>query len=266
MLKKLLDEALQLTSDIMTTYWQGDLSILIPHMDKDIMWIGSCNQEYMYGAEMMLTYIRKNLKEAPPVYLDGCEYKVVEQDARSCVVVGRYRAYTKPDSGCVLSEKQRVTFVWKNTDEGLKIVHLHLSNTLHIQDEDEHFPTKAGKETYEYMQGLLENTSHNDVIPIKDVNGVINMIHFREIVYLESKRNYLLLHKAGTDTAIEFRDTLDHFSNKLPPEFARVRRNIVANLTYAKSLDGMVLHLVDGSHFIVPITKRAKIKKSLNRR
>lgn len=63
-----------------------------------------------------------------------------------------------------------MTFVWEKDkikdNERLLIKHIHLSNILHIQDEDERFPTKAGKENYEYVMKIMAERSRNAVITV----------------------------------------------------------------------------------------------------
>lgn len=74
----------------------------------------------------------ENNEERPLVYLDDQQYEGLRSEANISVVVGRYRAFTKQDSGVILSEKQRVTFIWervKKDDEAqLLITHIHISN------------------------------------------------------------------------------------------------------------------------------------------
>ena len=181
MIKKYCKKAMELTQYILEQYWQRNLEPLLSHIDDDILWIGSMDEEYLHGKQAMMKRIKENNNEMPLVYLDNQEYEIVQNTGRCCVVVGRYRAFTKPESGMLLSEKQRVTFVWekdKTEDtEKLLIKHIHLSNILHIQDEDERFPTKAGKENYEYVMKIMAERSQNAVITVKDENHASRVIN-----------------------------------------------------------------------------------------
>ena len=60
-----------------------------------------------------------------------------------------------------MQEAQRVTFVWKNTPDGLKITHIHLSNTMHAVKDDEDFPVEASKRNYTYVQKKAVRTRQN---------------------------------------------------------------------------------------------------------
>ena len=130
MIKKYRLETVYLTQYILEQYWQGNLMPLVSHMHNDILWIGSMDEEYVHGKEDMIKRVKENNNEMPLVYLDNQEYEVVQNEGNTCIVVGRYRAYTKPDSGLLLSEKQRITFVWNKVsidgEEKLLIKHIHL--------------------------------------------------------------------------------------------------------------------------------------------
>lgn len=104
----------------------------------------------------------ENNEDRPLVYLDDQQYEGLRSEANISVVVGRYRAFTKQDSGVILSEKQRVTFIWervKKDDEAqLLITHIHISNIFHTKDDDKLFlPRMAGKIMSMYRK-LLQNT------------------------------------------------------------------------------------------------------------
>lgn len=77
--------------------------------------------------------------------------------------MGKYRAYTKLESGVISSEKQRVTFMWervkKDDEVQLLITHIHISNIFIPRMMINFFLLRmAGKITSIYRK-LLQNTA-----------------------------------------------------------------------------------------------------------
>lgn len=269
MIKKYCKKAMELTQYILEQYWQRNLEPLLSHIDDDILWIGSMDEEYLHGKQAMMKRIKENNNEMPLVYLDNQEYEIVQNTGRCCVVVGRYRAFTKPESGMLLSEKQRVTFVWekyKTEDiEKLLIKHIHLSNILHIQDEDERFPTKAGKENYEYVMKIMAERSQNAVITVKDENHASRVINYSDIMYIISDHNYIVIHLANELGTIKVRGNLSTFSEKLTDSFIQSGRSLCFNKNYVKILKGRNLEMIDGRQFGIPATAVKKVREKMNK-
>lgn len=270
MKKKNRTQVMYLTQHILEEYWQSNLEPLKEHLHKDILWIGSTDEEYLHGEEAMLKRLSENNTEMPPVFLDQQEYGIVQNEGNTCVVVGRYRAYTKPESGLLLSEKQRVTFVWEKVkldgEDKLLIKHLHLSNVLHIQEEGEKFPTKAGKENYEYLQRIMAERSRDEVISVKDENHVNRIINYSDIMYIKSDGNYIRIYLGNQQGNIRMRGKLVTFMEKLPEGFMQVSRSYGINRSYVKSVHGTKIIMVDNALFQIPATITARVKKEITKK
>lgn len=267
MIRKYSIQVLELTQKILEQYWQGNQTLFREHMHRDILWIGSMKEEYIYGAKDMLKRLDENHEEMPPVFLDEQEYEIVQNERNTCVVAGRYRAYTKPESGLLLSEYQRVTFVWEKSVEDkkdcLRIKHIHLSNTLHIQSEDERFPTKAGRESYEYLQRIMAERSMGDVITVKDDGQVTRVINYSDIMYVESDRNYNLIHMKDNNI-IRTRGRFSDIVEILPDTFVSLNRSICVNRSYVKGLEKQTLQMIDGTTFKIAVNACPRIRKEIN--
>lgn len=261
-------QVLYLTQHILEEYWQSNLEPLKKHVHKDILWIGSTDEEYIHGKETMLKRLGENNMEMPPVFLDQQEYGIVQNEGNTCVVVGRYRAFTKKESGILLSEKQRVTFVWVKVklagEDKLLIKHLHLSNILHIQGEDEKFPTKAGKENYEYLQRIMAERSRDEVISVKDENLVNRVINYSDIMYIKSDGNYILICLGNQQGNIRVRGKLSTFMECMPTGFLQVSRSYGINRNYVKSLHGVEIIMIDDTKFQIPATAISKVKREIS--
>lgn len=268
MKKRNRTQVLYLTQHILEEYWQSNLTPLKEHIHKDILWIGSMDEEYIHGEEAMLKRLNENKNAMPLVFLDQQEYGIVHNEGNTCVVAGRYRAFTKPESGILLSEKQRVTFVWEKVkigdQEEMQIKHLHLSNILHIQSEDERFPTQAGKENYEYLKRIMAERSRDEVISVKDGNGVSRILNYSDIMYLKADGNYVHIILANGQENLRIRGTLSTLMAKLPEEgFIKVSRSLGINRSYVKSVYGNKLIMMDKEVFQIPATVCVSVKKAI---
>ena len=70
-------------------------------------------------------------------------------------MTGRMWIATDPSTRMYLKVHQRVSFVFQETDEGLKCSHIHCSNPYQEMMEGEQFPEKIGRQSYEYVQERL---------------------------------------------------------------------------------------------------------------
>lgn len=261
MVKKLAQQAMDLTRKILESYWAGNMELLAEHMHPDILWIGSMDSEYIRGAEEMRKRLEENQQAMPPCHLEQQEYEVASNVGGTCVVAGRYTGYTDPGAEIMLSEKQRVTFVWVHEKEKLWIRHIHLSNTLHIQEEDERFPTKAGEDTYRYLQRVLADRDGGEQLRIKDCMGVMRILDYSDICFIRADHNYCLVRSMGYEEEIRVRKNISGFAKELPEKFVMVSRSCCVNMDYAQSLDGRSLRLLEGTEISIPEKRLADIKK-----
>ena len=71
------------------------------------------------------------------------------------VVTGRMWITTAPGVKMYLKVHQRVTFVFQETPDGLRCAHIHCSNPYQEMVEEELFPEKIGRQSYDFVQERL---------------------------------------------------------------------------------------------------------------
>lgn len=70
---------------------------------------------------------------------------------------GRLWISTDPSTGISLRVHQRVTLGFRETDQGLRCCHIHISNPYQeTMDDDVGFPTHMAQQSYEYLQEQVE--------------------------------------------------------------------------------------------------------------
>lgn len=263
MRKDLKYEALELSLKILRAYWLGDSTLFRRHFHPDIIWTGSCADEYSRGCDAAFARLDENQAAMPPVFMDQIQFEIVYADTHSVTVFGRYRAYTDPASGLVLSEKQRVTYVWEAIDNDLLIRHLHLSNALRMQGQDERFPTKAGMTYYTYLQALVEASSRQRVLSITDSKGVTHALGYMDILYIEADRNYYIIHDTG-DSEIRVRGRFSSICGQMPDFFALSNRSTLINARLIRELKGTRCTLTDNTELPIAESRLRNLKETIS--
>lgn len=262
---RMKQRALQLTEYVLQQFWMRNTKEVLKYFHEHIMWIGSMKSEYVFGKEAVKARIQEVTTNVPQVYMTNQQYSIVHTDANTCTVAGMYVAFTNPFSGQILSETQRVTFIWIVVKGELKIIHLHLSNTLHIQDEDENFPTRAGKETYEYLQKIIDKQSSSNNLVFRDTQKVEHVIARLDIRYLEAEKEYTLIH--CTNKSIRVTGTITKILKTLPEEFVQIHRSYVININHIKCINNCTVTLEDETVLHIPVKRFKEVRDSiLNKR
>lgn len=244
-------ECRRLTQWILEEWWNKNPQPFIEAMDEDIMWIASGREEYYYGKEECLKHCAR-LEDLPSVYLQGQEYSVVFCDRNTCVVAGRYVAHTAEGESMVLSETQRITFVWKAWKDRLSIVHLHLSNALHILEEGEDFPRKAGLETAAYLERLLDDWAGKEKMVVMDTGRREYIIPMMDVLYVEADGEYSRIHTL--QKIISCTTSFKEAAEQLSRDFFQIRRGIMVNIVHVRVVETGQVILFEGTK--LPVARR----------
>lgn len=265
MKEQLKAKCLQLTEQILQEYYFRQPGRLFTHLDGEVVWIGAAAGQYVRGADKVRQYILGIVETMPKVYIHSARYEIVADDTSMCVVSGEYIARTGEECEILLEEKQRVTFVWKIRKDGEKeqpvILHIHVSNILHIQEEDEKFPVRAGKQTYKYMKRILENREKDQEILIKDSKGILYKKNLSQVLYIKSNRNYVEIYCKDEKEPIICRRTLSDIEENCPEYFTRAGRSVIVNVRNIACVKEMKVIFKDNSEVEIPL-KYARILKN----
>jgi hypothetical protein len=258
-------QLLHLTQMIVEHYWQKDLKPLLENIHPDIFLIGPMERDYIHGRKAFVAAMQRNQSEMPVVQLDDEHYEAVVVMPDLCVVACRYRCFTTPDSGLVLSERQRGTYVWVREGDHFLIRHLHVSSTLHIQDDDENFPIRAGRETYLYMENLIDRKSVMKPINVRDSNGIVYVLDPDDILAVTADRNYTIITRADEQKDVRCRMSFTAMMEALPPIFLRVSRSMAVNIHYIDHLERTQICLVNRACYPIPQRRYNEIRERLDR-
>lgn len=151
-----MEEAKRLASRLMHLhYCENDVDSIISAFAPELLWMGAGEDEYIAGRQACTGAFRQMKGEIPRCNIWDEEYDVIQPASGFYIVTGRMWIATDPSTRMYLKVHQRVSFVFQETDEGLKCSHIHCSNPYQEMMEGEQFPEKIGRQSYEYVQERL---------------------------------------------------------------------------------------------------------------
>lgn len=151
-----MEEAKRLASRLMHLhYCENDVDSIISAFAPELLWMGAGEDEYIAGRQACTGAFRQMKGEIPRCNIWDEEYDVIQPAAGFYIVTARMWIATDPSTRMYLKVHQRVSFVFQETDEGLKCSHIHCSNPYQEMMEGEQFPEKIGRQSYEYVQERL---------------------------------------------------------------------------------------------------------------
>ena len=151
-----MEDAKRLASRLMHLhYCENDVDSIIYAFAPEFLWMGAGEDEYIAGRQACTGAFRQMKGEIPRCNIWDEEYDVIQPAAGFYIVTGRMWIATDPSTRMYLKVHQRVSFVFQETDEGLKCSHIHCSNPYQEMMEGEQFPEKIGRQSYEYVQERL---------------------------------------------------------------------------------------------------------------
>lgn len=151
-----MEDAKRLASRLMHLhYCENDVDSIISAFAPEFLGMGAGEDEYIAGRQACTGAFRQMKGEIPRCNIWDEEYDVIQPAAGFYIVTGRMWIATDPSTRMYLKVHQRVSFVFQETDEGLKCSHIHCSNPYQEMMEGEQFPEKIGRQSYEYVQERL---------------------------------------------------------------------------------------------------------------
>lgn len=175
------NEIISLSSEILRRYFcECDVEFLVSKFAPDIVWLGAGDKQQAEGAEAVAACFRGGQGDLTPCRMWGEQY-VVRQLAPGCwLCEGSSWIEAKEEYGVVLKGHQRVTLIYQNTEDGLKLAHIHNSLPYEPIMDGELFPISKSKEAYEQLEGLLSDKTRQIDLMTSLVPGDMVICHCDE--------------------------------------------------------------------------------------
>lgn len=152
-----MEQAKKLASRLMHMhYCENDVEGITSLFAPEFLWMGTGEDEYMTGRDACTAAFLQMKGGIPMCNIWDEEYDAIEPSPGVYVVTGRMWIATDPSTRMYLKVHQRVSFVFKDTDQGLRCAQIHCSNPYQEMLKGERFPEKIGRQSYEYVQERME--------------------------------------------------------------------------------------------------------------
>ncbi len=174
----LSQQSLDLTARLLRLhYCEHDLGMFLKYLSKDITWIGTGENEFSMNYDEIVSFFNASAQSGavPACRITEEEYTVMFVTGDTCGITGRCRISTTEESEMILSVRQRVTFVFRMEQDGLKVIHIHASNPYQDMKPGEYFPTEVGQKNYEYMKQLISQQTRQLNILIDNLPGGLKL-------------------------------------------------------------------------------------------
>lgn len=259
----LYESAPELTKEIMRQHYLRNSSFVYSHLADNVMWIGPLEHQVVFSKKEVEEIL--NIEKGIIFSLLDSEFHLISTDENSCVVVGWVEICTDENSGYVLKCRQRITFIYKIEKEKLNVSHMHISESWDILGDDEVFPFRAAKQTYQYMQQLIKTKFENyKKIMVYDTQRHAHFIMENEIIYIEASNIHCYLYYMNGKLLIT--EGITEFAEKLSERFLRVHRSYIVNIDYVIGMERFYVQLYDGSRIPVPEKKYVAVREEIRRR
>lgn len=242
----LAHEVLALTKDFVRHFWSGDVKWCASVLAPEFIWIGAQAEQMGLNASNFEKTHSAIIKEAPHVALMNEKYSLIDIPApKVFITTAEYFGYTEPTAQEAFAGAQRCTFIWKQTPQGLKLVHYHVSNPLSVSKKGENFPTSFSKEVYRYTLLLSSRRCYRSTVELKDILGNVHVLRLAEIVYLEAQKQSTIVHTS--EGSFRLREGITKVADMLnevdPVALVRIHRSYVVNPLYVKTIKSDAIEL-----------------------
>ncbi|MEE0751227.1 LytTR family transcriptional regulator [Frisingicoccus sp.] len=263
--RKVLQEAIELTQECLARYWQLDPEYVLSYCDAEVTWIGSAQSQFIVGKDAVAQDFRSSMGQLKPCHLVAQEFMVVQNTGSACTIAGRYLTTTDSSVAYFLQVQQRCTFVWEQTECGLKIRHMHVSNPMGELKADEGglFVDHLGKMAGEYLTRHLHQLQDTKRLVVTDAKERVRFIQVSEVVYAEADGRSCIIYTMPGEkicahmSITEFLAASDHF---IP-----VHRSYVLNDLYVSCIQKYEISMLDGSKIPVPVKRYKEVRERLIR-
>ena len=246
---------------IIQEYYHLNTEPLFSVLSEDCVWLGIGNLT-VFGSEA----IKAQFKDGfimPPFELEEPHFWQIETGTEEqLMVLGEYMLYASEESEIICSVKQRLTFCYRWEEERYRIYHMHVSNEYSELVDDEIFPVKISRQTYRYVQKLLQESGKYSKrrLVVKE-NGSVRFLDPSMIQYIQALERESILHLINEKRQIQ--TSIKELEAKLPSYFYRLHRSYFVNCNYVAKLERYELTLVTGERLPIPKMRYTQIRDDI---
>ena len=226
MREEILREVRDLSKELLHRYFcESDMEYLISKFTQDIVWIGAGEMMRAEGKDAVAEAFRAGKDDMIPCELYDETYTVreVAENCYFCESTGW--AESVEGSGLYMKAHQRATFIYRRENGELRLAHLHHSVSYDDVKDDELFPVRAAKASYEQLQEMLGQREQQIELMLSQLPGGMQICKNDEL-YTTRWISPSLCQLLGYSSQTEYADRTGNCCKNfiLPEDFESVRR------------------------------------------
>ena len=152
-------------------FCESDVEFLISTFASDIVWLGAGPGQKAEGSGAVADCFRAGMDQLAPCDMYNEEYVTSQLGPQLFLCEGQSWIEPKSGTGLYFRTHQRITFIFEETDGGLKTRHIHNSVDYSDISQGELFPVKAGQEAYEKLKDTLARKDRQIELMLSQLPG-----------------------------------------------------------------------------------------------
>ncbi|MFT4106977.1 MAG: LytTR family transcriptional regulator [Lacrimispora sp.] len=240
-------EVISLTSQNIHNFYSRNFDGLTAPMAKEFVWIGSGDLQWANNLETFETAAQDELQELS-VLLSDEEYYILVHERSLWVVYGRYCTTTLLGNGQIWPARVRVTYVWREEEGHLTLLHIHSSNSIDFSPETS--ACQAGGNFFNYIKSLNFVQHSRETLTFRDSQDNWHRIHPVEVIYIKAANQWCRIYTFSGDFLV--RGGISLLSLQFP-QFLRTHRSYLVNPLEISSLCRYRIQLKSGKS--LPVSK-----------
>ncbi len=263
-----MEGAVAASREFVHRFWNADTQGCAAMLAEDFVWVGADADQFGAGTDAFAQVHGKVVGQDARVILMNEEYRAIPSGgARTVVVICQYRGFTGLAFTTSVVLRHRLTFVWRASPEGLRLVHCHLSEPAVQSGEGERpegasFMLSANRCAFALFQRGVD-----EPVEIRDVDGGMHFIRQNDVLYLEARRQSTVVH--CTTGQFRLREGIGRVIERIDPSgsdlFAFTHRSFVVNVMYVACVGRDTVTMANGDELSLSSRRRDEVLAQVGR-
>lgn len=199
----------------------------------------------------------------PPFQVEDMAFDLLNTGSPEQIgVFGTYSLFSDVRSEMILALKQRVTMMFRKEKDDFRLYHLHVSNEWEELAKDEIFPAQISRQTYHYVQKLLQESGQipNRRIIIKVENATYSFDPDM-VLYAETIGKVCTIYMLNRTLVI--RQPLTALETQFPKQFCRIHRSYLVNCHLVFQVERYAVTLMNGTVLPIPAKRYMEVREKI---
>lgn len=259
-------ELLVKSQDMVHAYFNRDMDTFIDTLDDDFVWIGSYDFHYTRGKDEFIKASKQESEEVSAQISDE-EYSLLCHERNIWIVYGRFTAYAWKDEETLLYTRQRLTLVWRQKEDDLKLIHINctMARDIPLETDPARIDEKLKENIrwYDYIRQFEEVKEQEERIMLKDVTGGIHYLYPVEILSIHIENRLSTIH-TGNDSIV-VRRNLNQLLDDIP-QLLQVHKNWLINPAHVRQIQRYTVTLSQDMQIPIGKSRYNEVKEALTRK